>query len=196
MNEDQQKVFAQLQPRLTQGFSINLLHGVTGSGKTEIYLHCIRQIIESGKQAIVLVPEIALTPQTVQRFKSRFEHVAALHSGLTATERHRFWQQISTGKATVVVGAQSAVFAPMPNLGMIVVDEEHESAYKRDQAPRYNARDVAIKRGQLENVPVLLGSATPSLETFERCAKTRTEDSGLTSASSVEPRTELKTKKR
>ena len=181
LNEDQQRVFDALLPRMAGGFSTSLLHGVTGSGKTEIYLRCIREVVESGRQAIVLVPEIALTPQTVRRFTARFKRVAILHSGLTATERHRFWQMISTGRADVVVGARSAIFAPLPNLGVIVVDEEHESSYKQDQVPRYHARDVAIKRGQLEDVPVLLGSATPSLESY---ARTRTEDLGL--------RTELK----
>ena len=170
LNDDQRKTFAALQPRITPdaGFSVNLLYGVTGSGKTEIYLRCILQIVERGRQAIVLVPEIALTPQTVRRFTARFARVAILHSGLSATARHRFWQQISQGQADVVVGARSAVFAPVPNLGMIVVDEEHESSYKQDLAPRYHARDVAIKRGQLENIAVLLGSATPSLETWNR----------------------------
>ena len=171
LNEDQQKVFDQLIPRVhAGGFSVNLLLGVTGSGKTEVYLQCIRRVIESGKQAIVLVPEIALTPQTVRRFTARFPNVAILHSGLTATERHRYWQQIAMGRASVVVGARSAIFAPVPNLGIIVVDEEHEGSYKQDQAPRYHARDVAIKRGQIENVPVLLGSATPSLESYRRAA--------------------------
>jgi primosomal protein N' (replication factor Y) len=121
-----------------------------------------------GKRAIVLVPEIALTPQTVARFTERFARVAVMHSGLAAGQRHRFWQQIAAGGADVVVGARSAVFAPMPDLGIIVVDEEHEASYKQDQAPRYQARDVAIKRGQLEGVPVLLGSATPSLESWHR----------------------------
>jgi primosomal protein N' (replication factor Y) len=153
---------------MSAGFSVNLLHGVTGSGKTEVYLRCIREVVQRGKQAIVLVPEIALTPQTVRRFTARFRRVAILHSGLTATERHRFWQQISTGMADVVVGARSAIFAPLPRLGIIVVDEEHEASYKQDQVPRYHARDIAIKRGQLEDVPVLLGSATPSLETYAR----------------------------
>ncbi len=161
-NEDQQKVFDDLHPRIAGGFSVSLLHGVTGSGKTEIYLQAIRQIVEQKKQAIVLVPEIALTPQTVRRFTSRFKRVAILHSGLSATERHRYWQMISQGQADVVVGARSAIFAPTPNLGMVVVDEEHESSYKQDTAPRYHARDVAIKRGQVESIPVLLGSATPS----------------------------------
>jgi primosomal protein N' (replication factor Y) (superfamily II helicase) len=148
------------------GFNINLLFGVTGSGKTEVYLHLIRQIVDAGKQAIVLVPEIALTPQTVRRFTERFAHVAVQHSALTNTERHRAWQQISTGQAQVIVGARSAVFAPTPKLGLIVVDEEHEPSYKQDSLPRYHGRDVAIKRAQIENIPVLLGTATPSLETW------------------------------
>ena len=169
LNEDQQKVFTDLQPRLTDGaFSVNLLMGVTGSGKTEIYLQAIRKVIEGGRTAIVLVPEIALTPQTVRRFTARFPDVAILHSGLTASNRHRYWQQILSGQSKVVVGARSAIFAPLPNLGIIVVDEEHESSYKQDQAPRYHARDVAIKRAQLEKIPVLLGSATPSLESYNR----------------------------
>ena len=169
LNEDQQRVFDELRPRVVGGgFSVNLLMGVTGSGKTEVYLRCIREAVERGKRAIVLVPEIALTPQTVRRFTARFKSVAILHSGLTGTERHRYWQMISTGHAQVVVGARSAVFAPVPDLGVIVVDEEHEASYKQDQSPRYHARDVAIKRGQLENVPVILGSATPSLETYHR----------------------------
>ena len=168
LNLDQQAVYSDLAGRLGDGFSVNLLMGVTGSGKTEIYLRCIQRVVEAGRQAIVLVPEIALTPQTVRRFTARFKSVAILHSGLTATERHRYWQMISLGKAQVVVGARSAVFAPVPDLGMIVVDEEHESSYKQDQAPRYHGRDVAVKRAQIEDVPVLLGSATPSLETYLR----------------------------
>jgi primosomal protein N' (replication factor Y) len=178
LNEGQQKVFDELKPKAIggAGFSVSLLHGVTGSGKTEVYLQCIREVVAQGKQAIVLVPEIALTPQTVRRFIARFKRVAILHSGLTATERHRFWQQISNGMADVVVGARSAVFAPLPNVGIIVVDEEHESSYKQDTAPRYHARDVAIKRGQIENVPVLLGSATPSLESYWRATERRSDE--------------------
>src|SRR5688500_6234254 len=184
LNEGQQKVFDELKPKAIggAGFSVSLLHGVTGSGKTEVYLQCIREVVAEGKQAIVLVPEIALTPQTVRRFTARFKRVAILHSGLTATERHRFWQQISNGMADVVVGARSAVFAPLRNVGIIVVDEEHESSYKQDTAPRYHARDVAIKRGQIENVPVLLGSATPSLESY---AKATGADDGRTQGSSL-----------
>ncbi len=168
LNEDQQRVFDDLRPRLAGGFSVNLLQGVTGSGKTEIYLQCIRQVVARGCQAILLVPEIALTPQTVRRFTRRFRRVAILHSGLSASDRHRYWQQIATGQADVIVGARSAIFAPVPKLGMIVVDEEHEASYKQDSAPRYHGRDVAIKRAQIEGTPILLGSATPSLETWRR----------------------------
>lgn len=170
LNVDQQRVFDDLMPRVRAGgFGVDVLYGVTGSGKTEIYLQCIADVVARGKQAVVLVPEIALTPQTVRRFTARFQRVAILHSGLSATQRHRYWQQISQGQADVVVGARSAIFAPLPNLGIIVVDEEHESSYKQDTAPRYHARDVAIKRAQIESVPVLLGSATPSLETWNNC---------------------------
>jgi primosomal protein N' (replication factor Y) len=173
LNDEQQKVFDDIRPRLTDGnFSVNLLMGVTGSGKTEVYLQAIRKVIEQGRTAIVLVPEIALTPQTVRRFTARFPDVAILHSGLTASNRHRYWQQILSGQSKVVVGARSAVFAPLPNVGIIVVDEEHESSYKQDQAPRYHARDVAIKRAQIEQIPVLLGSATPSLESYHRSQHT------------------------
>ncbi len=171
LNEDQQKVFDDLIPRVhSGGFSVNLLHGVTGSGKTEIYLQCIRSIVNEGMQAVVLVPEIALTPQTVRRFTARFKHVSVLHSGLSATDRHRHWQLIASGRAEVIVGARSAIFAPAKRIGMIVVDEEHESSYKQDQIPRYHARDVAIKRAQIEGIPILLGSATPSLESWNRVA--------------------------
>jgi primosomal protein N' (replication factor Y) len=169
LNVEQQKVFDELRPRIADGgFSVNLLHGVTGSGKTEIYLQCIRGVVEAGRQAIVLVPEISLTPQTVRRFVARFKRVAILHSGLSATQRHRYWQRIAQGQADVIVGARSAIFAPVPKLGMIVVDEEHDPSYKQDTAPRYQGRDVAVKRAQMEDVPILLGSATPSLESWHR----------------------------
>lgn len=189
-----------LTAALPLGFSVHLLHGITGSGKTEVYLRAIQALLESGdrgsgagdpeKQStrnpipdprspnpaagtIVLVPEIALTPQTVGRFLARFPDdagdgggVAVLHSGLTAAQRHAQWQRIRDGKARVVVGARSAIFAPLPKIGLIIVDEEHESSYKQDQLPRYHARDVAIKRAQLAGCPVVLGSATPSLESY------------------------------
>jgi primosomal protein N' (replication factor Y) len=149
-----------------------LLHGVTGSGKTEVYLQAIAHALKNGKGAIVLVPEISLTPQTVERFKARFSSgpsqtlVAVLHSHLSGGERHDEWQKIRQGRARIVIGARSAIFAPVDPLGLIVVDEEHEHSYKQEEAPRYNARDVAALRGQYENAVVILGSATPSMESY------------------------------
>ena len=143
-----------------------LLHGVTGSGKTEVYIQAIAKVVSAGKQAIVLVPEISLTPQTVERFRSRFGEVAVLHSHLSDAERHHHWQQIARGEVAVVVGARSAVFAPTPRLGLIVLDEEHESSFKQDSVPRYHARDVALARAETEGIPLVLGSATPSLESW------------------------------
>ncbi len=143
-----------------------LLHGVTGSGKTEVYIQAIAKVVSAGRQAIVLVPEISLTPQTVERFRSRFGEVAVLHSHLSDAERHHHWQQIARGDVAVVVGARSAVFAPTPRLGLIVLDEEHESSFKQDSAPRYHARDVALARAGAEGIPLVLGSATPSLESW------------------------------
>jgi primosomal protein N' (replication factor Y) len=143
-----------------------LLHGVTGSGKTEVYIRAIHEVLRFGRQAIVLVPEISLTPQTKQRFRSRFSRVAVLHSHLNDAERHWHWQQIAAGDIDVVVGARSAVFAPTPRLGLIVMDEEHEPSFKQDTIPRYHARDVALFRTRAENVPLVLGSATPSLESW------------------------------
>ncbi len=157
--------------------SIFLLHGVTGSGKTEIYLQAIAHALEQGKGAIVLVPEISLTPQTVERFKARFSSgklqtlVAVLHSHLSAGERHDEWHKIRQGRARIVIGARSAIFAPVDPIGLIIVDEEHEQTYKQEEAPRYHARDVAIMRGQMENAAVLLGSATPSLESYYNSKK-------------------------
>ena len=147
-----------------------LLHGVTGSGKTEIYLQAIRAALDRGRSAIVLVPEISLTPQTVERFKGRFakvqDAVAVLHSHLSEGERHDEWHKIHSGRARIVIGARSAVFAPLKNLGLIVVDEEHETTYKQEEAPRYHARDVAVVRAKIEKCVVILGSATPSLESY------------------------------
>jgi primosomal protein N' (replication factor Y) len=142
-----------------------LLHGVTGSGKTEVYLRAIAAVVASGRQAIVLVPEIALTPQTVARFRARFPRLAVLHSVLTESERARAWRAAREGGIDVVVGARSAVFAPVKSLGLIVLDEEHEHAYKQEGDPRYHARDVALRRAEREGAAVILGSATPSLET-------------------------------
>ncbi len=154
-----------------------LLHGVTGSGKTEIYLQALAHALEQGNGAIVLVPEISLTPQTVERFKARFSSgklqtlVAVLHSHLSAGERHDEWHKIRQGRARIVIGARSAIFAPVEPLGLIIVDEEHEHTYKQEEAPRYHARDVAIMRGQMENAVVVLGSATPSLESYANCKR-------------------------
>jgi len=145
-----------------------LLHGVTGSGKTEVYIRAIEEIVSYGKQAIMLVPEISLTPQTIRRFRSRFSTVAVLHSHLTDAERHAHWRQIAGGGVQVVVGARSAVFAPTPHLGMIVIDEEHETSFKQDSTPRYHAREVARYRAEIERVPLVLGSATPTLESWQR----------------------------
>lgn len=149
-----------------QGFAPILLHGVTGSGKTEVYLSAMERVVAQGREAIVLVPEISLTPQTIRRFRSRFDRVAVLHSHLSDAERHRHWASIAEGEIQVVVGARSAIFAPCRNLGLVVVDEEHETSFKQDTVPRYNARDVAVKRAQLLGIPAILGSATPSLETW------------------------------
>ncbi|MCA8945125.1 MAG: primosomal protein N' [Planctomycetes bacterium] len=147
-------------------FKTFLLFGVTGSGKTEVYVRAIQRAIDHGKSAIVLVPEISLTPQTVRRFASRFDSVSVLHSSMTDAERRDAWRDISTGKSRVVIGPRSALFAPVKDLGLVVVDEEQESTYKQDNTPRYHARDTAIMRARLEGASVLLGSATPSLESW------------------------------
>lgn len=172
LNEDQTNalthIIAQIQ---SEQFGVTLLNGVTGSGKTEVYIRAIQETLAQGKGAIILLPEIALTAQTVQRFKVRFGQVAVMHSGLSSAQRHAQWQSIRTGDAQVVVGARSAVFAPLPKLGLIVVDEEHESSYKQDTTPRYHARDLAIKRAHLAQAHCILGTATPSMETLVNCAR-------------------------
>jgi primosomal protein N' (replication factor Y) len=150
-----------------------LLYGVTGSGKTEIYLQAVRHALDRGRSALVLVPEISLTPQTVERFRSRFATggagVAVLHSHLSDGERHDEWHRIARSGARIVIGARSAVFAPLEKLGLIIVDEEHEASYKQDTVPRYHGRDVAVMRAHLEGCPIVLGSATPSLESWRNC---------------------------
>jgi primosomal protein N' (replication factor Y) len=148
-----------------------LVHGVTGSGKTEVYIRAIEEVVRFGRQAILLVPEISLTPQTVGRFRARFNRVAVLHSHQSDSERHEQWQRIARGEVEVVVGARSAIFAPTPHLGLIVLDEEHESTFKQEIAPRYHARDVAIARSADQNVPLVLASATPSLECWHRAQR-------------------------
>lgn len=183
-----------------------LLHGVTGSGKTEIYLQSIEAVLAAGKEAIVLVPEISLTPQMVERFKRRFGRlVAVLHSALSAGEKYDEWRKIEQGKAKVVVGARSAVFAPFLNLGIIIIDEEHETSYKQEDNPRYHARDVAIERARRYGCPVVLGSATPSLESFARAGKkrytllelpTRVNDTALPEVEVVDMSEELRNENR
>jgi primosomal protein N' (replication factor Y) len=150
------------------GFAPFLLHGVTGSGKTEVYLRVIEQVLERGRQALVLVPEIGLTPQAIARFRARFRvPIAVLHSGLTGAERLAMWRAARDGSAPVVIGTRSAVFVPLPDPGVIVVDEEHDTSYKQQDGFRYSARDLAVIRAQRHGIPVVLGSATPSLETLQ-----------------------------
>ena len=170
LNSGQQAAVGKLVDALQTGeYHQFLLHGITGSGKTEVFLHAIEKTLALGKTALVLVPEIALTPQTAARYRGRFPGlVEVLHSGLTQSRRFDAWQRVRNGEIPIVVGTRSAVFAPLKNLGLIVVDEEHDPSYKQaDPAPRYHARDVASYRGHLENAVVLLGSATPSLESYE-----------------------------
>ncbi|NOG84790.1 MAG: primosomal protein N' [Planctomycetes bacterium] len=165
--KEQQDAIQLIKKRLRGGrYRTILLRGVTGSGKTEVYLQVIAETIALGKQAIVLVPEISLTPQTIERFKSRFDKIAVLHSSLTETERSKEWWGIKNGNADIVIGARSALFAPLDNLGLIVIDEEHENSFKQDSSPRYNARDLSLVRAKYENAVVVLGSATPSLESY------------------------------
>jgi primosomal protein N' (replication factor Y) len=172
LNEDQLGVWNQLEPALKQGsFHAFLLHGVTGSGKTEIYLRAIEEVIAQGKEALVMVPEISLTPQTIQRFRGRCGEVAVLHSHLGNAERGGQWRRVATGQAQVIVGARSAVFAPAKRLGLIVIDEEHENTFKQESTPRYHGRDVAVMRARLDNIPIILGSATPSLESWHNAQR-------------------------
>jgi primosomal protein N' (replication factor Y) len=172
LNPEQLEVWAKLEPALRTGaFHPFLLHGVTGSGKTEIYLRAIEEVLRQGKEVIVLVPEISLTPQTLQRFRGRCGEVAVLHSHLSNAERGGHWRRVATGQVQVVVGARSAVFAPARRLGLIVIDEEHEATFKQESTPRYHARDVAVMRARLQNVPILLGSATPSLESWHNAQR-------------------------
>ncbi|MFD1849106.1 primosomal protein N' [Oceanobacillus bengalensis] len=178
-----------------------LLHGVTGSGKTEVYLQAIQEVINKGKEAIVLVPEISLTPMMVRRFKGRFgSNVAVMHSALSAGEKYDEWRRIHQKEVKVVVGARSAVFAPFENLGIIIIDEEHETTYKQEDQPKYHARDVAIHRAENYNCPVILGSATPTLESYARATKNvytlatlskRTNDMPMPHVEIVDMRNEL-----
>ncbi len=169
LNPDQSAALAVIRESLQAAEHRTLLiHGVTGSGKTEVYIRAIEDVVRFGRQAILLVPEISLTPQTVGRFRARFDRVAVLHSHQSDVERHSHWQRIARGEVEVVIGARSAIFAPTPHLGLILLDEEHESTFKQESAPRYHARDVAIRRAADQNVPLVLASATPSLESWHR----------------------------
>ncbi|MCF6267786.1 MAG: primosomal protein N' [Desulfuromusa sp.] len=173
LNRAQVKAVEEITPSIQHHvFAGFLLHGVTGSGKTEVYLHAVDQCLRADRQALILVPEISLTPQLVARFRTRFETtgvgIAVLHSGLSAGERYDAWREIVRNNIQIVIGARSAIFAPLHNLGLIVIDEEHDSSYKQGEGFRYNARDLALVRGQQQNCPVLLGSATPSFASYYR----------------------------
>ncbi|WEG11630.1 primosomal protein N' [Pullulanibacillus sp. KACC 23026] len=170
--EQQLAILPILKDLETDTARVHLCHGVTGSGKTEIYLQTIQEVLKKGEQAIVLVPEISLTPQMVDRFKGRFgSDVAVLHSGLSQGEKFDEWRKIQRDEVRVVVGARSAIFAPFSNLGVIIIDEEHETSYKQEETPRYHAKDVAVFRSRYHKCPVILGSATPSLESYARAQK-------------------------
>ncbi len=167
LNAEQRAALERVNAEIDAGrFFVTLLFGVSGSGKTEVYIHAIRRVIAAGRQAILLVPEIVLTTQLIQRLASRFANVAVNHSGLTDAQRSVIWREVAAGTRDVVIGTRSAVFAPCPNLGIICVDEEQETSFKNLQAPRFNVRDVAIMRAKQLNIPVVLGSATPSVETW------------------------------
>ncbi|MBV7316826.1 primosomal protein N' [Shewanella sp. NIFS-20-20] len=157
-----------------QGFYTSLIEGITGSGKTEVYLALLEQVLAAGNQALILVPEIGLTPQTIDRFRRRFKvNVAVIHSGLTDNQRLSAWQQARSGEAAIIIGTRSALFTPMEYPGIIILDEEHDSSFKQQEGVGYHARDMAVMRGQLENIPVILGSATPSLETLNNALNGR-----------------------
>lgn len=172
LTEDQNAAWMRLAPALDEGgFQPFLIRGVTGSGKTELYLRAIEHVVRQGKEAMVLVPEISLTPQTIRAFRGRCGDIAVLHSHMQESQRGGHWRRIFLGKIHVVVGARSAIFAPTRNLGLIVVDEEHEASFKQETTPRYNGRDVAVMRARLEDIPILLGSATPSLESWHNAQR-------------------------
>jgi len=172
LNDDQRAAVAALIEVVQSAtFGVHVLFGVTGSGKTECYIRAIQQAVEMGRQAIMLVPEIALTTQIVGRLQQRFPRAALIHSSLGNADRGRIWRAVASGEIDLIVGTRSAVFAPCRALGVIIVDEEHEGSYKSQSSPRFHARDVAVARGQFEDVPVVLGSATPSLETWHNLRK-------------------------
>lgn len=165
-NEDQKKAIQNILKSQNK-YHAYLLDGLTGSGKTEVYLQVMHEVLKQGKQVLVLVPEIGLTPQTISRFQSRFHcNIALLHSGLNDTKRLQAWQHAQTGKASIILGTRSAIYTPLPNLGLIILDEEHDLSFKQQESFRYHARDVAMYRAHLENCPIILGSATPSIDSY------------------------------
>ncbi len=207
LTEEQEKALKIIIEAVEKGeYKTFLLHGITASGKTEVYLQAIGEVLKKDRQAIVLVPEISLTPQTIERFISRFgDRVAVLHSKLTPAKRFLEWKKIVDNKAQIAVGARSAIFSPMKKLGLIIVDEEHETTYKQDDVPKYHARDVAEARARLNSCPLILGSATPSLESYYRAKKgeyklikltKRIEERLLPKVKIVDMRMELATRKR
>ena len=169
LTEKQKNIIDDISIQIEKGeFKVNLLYGITGSGKTQVYIELIKKALTLGKTAIILVPEISLTPQITSRMQNHFgESIAVIHSRMSLGERFDSWQKVLKGKATVVIGARSALFAPLKNIGFIVVDEEHDQSYKQDdQTPKYNARDSAVMLAKFYNCPILLGSATPSTESM------------------------------
>ena len=170
LTNDQQKVVDEVLKEKEK--NVFLLHGVTGSGKTEVYMEIIEEMLKQDKTSIVLVPEISLTPQIVNRFRKRFgKRIAILHSRLSEGEKYDEYRKISRGEVDIVIGARSAIFAPLNNIGTIIIDEEHSQSYKQESNPKYNAIDVAIERSKKHNAKVILGSATPSLESYARAKK-------------------------
>ncbi len=167
LNNEQQKCFEQVINSLNKKDTF-LLYGVTGSGKTNVYMKLIEKVISMGKTALFLVPEISLTPQIINRFTSYFSKIAVLHSKLSDSEKYDEWRKINEGKVNIVIGARSAIFAPLKNLGIIIIDEEHSSSYKQENSPKYNAKNIALYRSYLNNCPVVLGSATPTIESYTR----------------------------
>ena len=168
LHQEQASAYQSIEQAIDDGvYRTFLLYGVTGSGKTEIYLHAVRKTLSKGRACLILIPEISLTPQAVERFEARFgSRIAVLHSGLNDKERAAEWWKIKYGECDIVVGARSAVFAPLQNIGLIVVDEEHDTSYKQQETPFYNARDISVKLANDVNAVVILGSATPSIESF------------------------------
>ncbi|MCL1078887.1 primosomal protein N' [Parashewanella spongiae] len=184
LNKEQAVAVATLSNQ--DGYHCSLLEGVTGSGKTEVYLAVLESVLKQGKQALILVPEIGLTPQTISRFKRRFDvTVAVMHSALTDKQRLEAWQLARSGEAVIIIGTRSALFSPMPYPGIIILDEEHDSSFKQQEGVKYHARDLAVMRGHIENIPVILGSATPSLETLQNALNGRYQHLSLTHRAGV-----------